>query len=144
VIPPFQGQHHQDQVAEAVGLTDPWQVQEIRSAQDVRQGRRPKEWICSHGDCAKRYRRLQELKWHITDKHAIPPKFPFCNYTWTRPEKIRSHLNDRHRDHFTEEEQQGICDLRGWKETVGFLLTKGRTTMLRRNNTFRTQSVRLP
>lgn len=133
---PFLGRHHQDQIIEAVGFRDPRQVPEMRRAQRVKHGRRgPKEWLCSHGHCDKRYRRLQELKRHVTDKHAIQQMCPFCGYAWTRPEKIRSHLTDQHQHYFTEEERQEIRTLRGRKDTIGFLLAKYGTMMLPNDDT---------
>jgi hypothetical protein len=135
---PFLGRHHQDQIIEAIGFTNPRQVLDTRSAQSVKHGRRgPKEWLCSHGYCDKRYRRLQELKRHITDKHAIQSKCPICGYSWTRPEKIRSHLTDQHQHHFTEEERQEIRTLRGRKDTTSFLLAKCRTLTLPGGSIFR-------
>jgi len=138
---PFGGQNNHDQIAEAVRPTDHRQVPETRSAQGVKNGGRgPKNWLCSYDDCNKKYRRLQELKRHTADKHEIPSKCPFCDYRWSRPERMRSHLINQHRHHFTEEERQEVRGLRGRRETIGFLLARCSNAMLPGNNIFRAQS----
>jgi hypothetical protein len=80
-----------------------------------------KEWPCHYDGCDSIYGRHQEVKRHIREKHAILPKCIICGNTWTRPEKIRKHLLSKHRRHFTEEERQEICHLRGLNDTIDFL-----------------------
>lgn len=136
---PFGSQNHHDHIAEVVRLTDHRQVPETRSAQgDKNGGRGPKNWLCSYGDCNKKYRRLQELRRHTADKHEVPSKCLFCDYTWSRPERMRRHLIYQHRHHFTEEERQEIRGLRGRRDTIGFLLA--RCSLLPGRNAFRAQS----
>ena len=121
-IPPIPGQHHWEQVPEAVGFTDSQQVPETRVMQNVEHvGRRPKEWVCNHSGCDKRYQRKQELKRHTKDKHEDPENCPFCCFTWTRPDRMGSHLLCLHRCHFTEEQRQEIRGLRGREDMIGFL-----------------------
>ncbi|KAH9989407.1 hypothetical protein BJV74DRAFT_838449 [Russula compacta] len=72
-------------------------------------------------DCGKQYRRVQELRRHTRDKHEEQRSCPFCDYTWSRPERIRGHLITEHGDRLTEEENQEIRRLRGWKNTIHFL-----------------------
>ncbi len=129
-------QHYWSQIVEAIGFTDPGQVLEMGSAQSIKRGGRgPKEWLCSHNNCNKKYRRRQELERHTVDKHRVLHKCPFCKIRWTRPERIRSHLIDQHQDHFTEEERGEIRGLRGRRDTLGFL-AKYRTSRLPTSKVF--------
>jgi len=125
-ISPIPGQHHWDQVVETVGFTDPQQVPETRVVKNVKQGGKgPKEWVCNHSGCDKRYQRKQELKRHTKDKHEDPDNCPFCCFTWTRPDRMGSHLLGQHGRHFTKEECQEIRGLRG-REVMIFFLAKWR------------------
>jgi len=121
-VSPIPGQHHWEQVIEAVGFTDSQQVPETRVMQNVEHGgKRPKEWVCNHSGCDKRYQRKQELKRHTKDKHEDPENCPFCCFTWTRPDRMGRHLLYLHLRHFTKEERREICGLRGREDMIGFL-----------------------
>lgn len=125
-VSPISGQHQWDQVVETVGFTQ--QVPETRVVQNVKHGRKcPKGWVCNHSGCNKRYQRKQELKRHTKDKHDDPDICLFCCFTWTRPDKMGSHLLCQHRGHFTKEERREIRGLRGRGDMIGFL-AKCRTT----------------
>ncbi|KAH9966462.1 hypothetical protein BC827DRAFT_1176049, partial [Russula dissimulans] len=116
----FQGRS--DQAVKAQEVTGPQRSQGIQDTPDSKHGGGGFDrWFCPHGDCDKQYRRLQELKRHIRDKHKIPRKCPFCDTTWTRPETIRGHLVVQHQDDLTEEVCNDILKLRGQNDTIHFI-----------------------
>jgi hypothetical protein len=80
-----------------------------------------KKWPCDRDGCNKSYGRPQEVRRHVREKHEISPECLICGIKWTRPEKIRSHLIKEHRDRFTEEQRQIICNLQGLNSTIDFL-----------------------
>jgi hypothetical protein len=133
---PIPGQHHWDQVVEAVGITDPQPVQETRVVKNVKRGGKgpkAKEWVCNYSGCDKPYQRKQELKRHTKDKHEDPDDCPFCCFTWTRPDRMVSHLLGQHKRHFTKEERREIRGLRG-RDVMIFFLAKCRTTKVPSSN----------
>jgi len=128
------GQDHCEQVVEAVGFTDSQQVPETWVMPNVKHsGKRPKEWVCTHSGCDKQYQRKQELKRHTKDKHEDPDGCPFCCFTWTRPDRMGSHLLRLHRRHFTKEQRREIRGLRGREDMIGFLV-KCRATRVPSSN----------
>jgi hypothetical protein len=86
-----------------------------------RDGKCSKEWACNYSGCDKRYHRKQELKRHTKDKHEDPDNCPFCCFTWTRPDKMGSHLLGEHGSQFTKEECREIRGLRGRDVMISFL-----------------------
>ena len=132
-ISPIPGQHHWE-VVEAVEFTGSQQVPKTRVMQNVKRGGKSrKEWVCNHSGCDKRYRRKQELKRHTKDKHEDPNNCPFCCFTWTRPDRMGSHLLCLHRCYFTMEQRREICGLRGREDMIDFL-AKCRATRVPSNN----------
>lgn len=79
------------------------------------------KWSCPYDGCDKGYRRPQDVRRHIRDKHKNPFKCLICGIKWTRSEKIRKHLVSKHRNHFTEEECQEIGLIEGLNSTIDFL-----------------------
>jgi len=133
-ISPIPDQHHWDEVVGAVGFTALQQVPETQGVQNVKYaGKGPKEWLCGHSGCNKRYRRKQELKRHTKDKHEDPDNCPFCRFTWTRPDRMGHHILGQHRRHFTNEEHREIRGLRGREDMICFL-SRYRTTRVSTSN----------
>ncbi|KAH9036275.1 hypothetical protein EDB84DRAFT_1437696 [Lactarius hengduanensis] len=66
--------------------------------------------------------RPQDLRRHIIDKHMPRRQCPFCSHEWSRPDRIKAHLTEAHRDVLSAEVLQGICALRG-QAVVNFLET---------------------
>jgi hypothetical protein len=119
--------HYRDQVSETLEPTGSQRLPQTGIAQGPgHYGRASPKWYCS-ACCDKKYRRAQELKRHIRDKHRLPQKCPFCHTQWTRPERIKAHLINDHSDRFTEEAQGDIRHLRGQKDTIRFLEKYGAT-----------------
>ena len=133
---PIWGQHCCNEIGGAVGSTNFCQVLDIGNAQNVKRRRsRSKEWPCTHSGCDKKYSRRQEQRRHIADKHEDPRSCPFCDFEWTRPVRIRSHLIGRHQHLLTEQGRRKIHGLRGLKATIGFLEICS-ATGLHNNSTF--------
>jgi hypothetical protein len=74
--------------------------------------------ICA--DCNKEFKRIQEFKRHLKDKHKPPRLCPFCRFTWTRPDKIKAHIIANHWDIFAPEMQVYINALCG-RQMVAFI-----------------------
>jgi hypothetical protein len=124
-ISPFR--RRQDPTFDTLEPTGSRRPPQTGRAQDAgHYGRASPQWRCS-ACCDKKYQRAQELERHIRDKHQRPKNCPFCQTKWTRPEKIKIHLINDHRDCFTEEAQGEICHLRGQKDTIRFLEKYGAT-----------------
>jgi len=58
--------------------------------------------------CNKSFGRDQELQRHMKDIHTPRRQCPFCEVTWTRPDKIKAHIVADHADKFTAEMLEGI------------------------------------
>ena len=58
---------------------------------------------CPYCPTGKDFGRFQELKRHVRDLHVPPSSCPFCDFTWTRPDKIKDHIISNHGDTFTAE-----------------------------------------
>jgi hypothetical protein len=138
-ISPFQC--HLDQISKTLEHMAGQQIPKIESARSsVHYSRDSPGWhCCAHSHCDRKYRRAQELRRHIKDKHRQPKKCPFCRFKWTRPGQIRAHLKTDHEDRFTEKEQQEIHRLRGWNNTMTFLANHG-ITRLPRNSVLGVQA----
>lgn len=74
--------------------------------------------VCT--DCNRRFGRAQELDRHRRDVHEQPRYCPFCDFKWTRPNNIKTHLLTRHRGKFTAELLVTIRALRG-RMIIAFL-----------------------
>ena len=61
--------------------------------------------------CGKDFGRVQELKRHTKAIHRMPSHCLFCSFKWTRPDKIRAHLKDKHPDCFSKEIWEKITAL---------------------------------
>ncbi|KAI0255221.1 hypothetical protein BJV78DRAFT_1151658 [Lactifluus subvellereus] len=70
--------------------------------------------------CEKDFGRVQELDRHTKAKHMTPSQCLFCSMKWTRPDKIRTHLMDKHRECFSTETWEKINALRA-RDLVEFL-----------------------
>src|SRR5258708_16949220 len=70
--------------------------------------------------CNRRFRRTQELKRHLKEKHEPWRRCPFCKFPWTRPDKIKQHITSYHRDKLTTEVMDKFRALYG-KKMVAFL-----------------------
>lgn len=114
---------HPDQRVEAPEFGGFQRIPEMENAQGTRIRLVPssKEWPCDRDDCNKIYRRPQDVRRHVREKHEILPKCLVCGVEWTRAEKIRRHLIKRHRNHFTKEERQQIRQLQSLNSTTDFL-----------------------
>ena len=53
---------------------------------------------CVHKDCKATFKRLQERKRHLIDVHTPRRRCPFCPRVWSRPDKIKTHLMEKHQD----------------------------------------------
>ena len=71
-------------------------------------------------NCNKDFVRVQEFKRHLKDIHEPRSQCPFCDFTWTRPDKIKAHIMARHQGKFTAEQLVDFDALRGQK-IVAFL-----------------------
>ena len=76
------------------------------------------ELVCK--DCMRQFKRVQELKRHLKEKHEPWPRCPFCTFQWTRPDKIKHHITTYHQDKFTAEEMAEFRALNG-KRMIAFL-----------------------
>jgi hypothetical protein len=125
-------QYHHDQIPMTPERLGGRRLSRTGSAQGaMHRGEAVPELCCSL--CGNKYKRAQELKRHIKDKHQPPQECPFCcDFKWTRPEKIKRHLLTGHS--FTKEVQREIQRLRGQKDTIRFL-EKWRATWIPSNNT---------
>lgn len=74
------------------------------------------------GDCHKEFKRVQELKRHLKEKHEPWRQCPFsgCKFEWIRPDKIKHHITTFHRDKFTAEVMAEFQALIG-KKVIAFL-----------------------
>jgi hypothetical protein len=63
--------------------------------------------------CSKDFGRIQELKRHVKEKHMPRRRCPWCDFLWTRPDKIKFHLLSNHAERFTAEVLEGIKALCG-------------------------------
>jgi hypothetical protein len=52
----------------------------------------------SCADCNTKFKRIQEFRRHMRDKHGPPRQCPFCGFTWTRPNRIKTHILFGHQD----------------------------------------------
>ena len=57
--------------------------------------------VCA--ECGKDFGRVQEVRRHMKDKHEPRRRCPFCDVTWTRPDKIKSHILKKHAEGFAPE-----------------------------------------
>lgn len=78
-------------------------------------------------NCDKAYQRPQDLKRHTRDKHFRQRKCPFCCTGWSRPERIRFHLIQKHASLLTLDQHREIRSLRGRHDTIHFLANCGNT-----------------
>jgi hypothetical protein len=69
----------------------------------ISSGGRP---ACLH--CGKDFGRVQELRRHVKEKHMPWRRCPFCDFMWTRPDKIKAHIMVEHAERFTAEMLEGI------------------------------------
>ena len=74
--------------------------------------------VCAY--CNKDFVRTQELARHVTDKHTPRRRCPFCNFMWTRPDKIKPHLVTNHAEKFPAEMLEAIKMLCG-RDVVEFV-----------------------
>lgn len=58
---------------------------------------------CPYCPTGKDFGRFQELKRHVRDLHVPPSVCPFCDFPWTRPNKIKDHIISNHAGTFTAE-----------------------------------------
>lgn len=72
--------------------------------------------------CNRRFGRLQELKRHMGQVHQPLRKCPFnrCAYKWKRPDIIKTHITNKHRNELCPEVFQKVSALRG-KSIVEFV-----------------------
>jgi hypothetical protein len=84
-ITPFQC--HLDQISHTVEHAASQQIPRMETARSSSHYRRDSQerHYCAY--CDRKYRRAQELRRHIKDKHQQPEKCSFCNFKWTRPEQ---------------------------------------------------------
>lgn len=71
-------------------------------------------------DCKRQFKRAQELKRHLKEKHEPWRQCPFCKFEWTRPDKIKHHITTYHQDKFTAEVMANFRALYG-KKMIAFL-----------------------
>jgi hypothetical protein len=71
-------------------------------------------------DCRRQFKRAQELKRHLKEKHEPWRQCPFCKFEWTRPDKIKHHITTYHQDKFTAEVMAEFRALNG-KKMIAFL-----------------------
>ena len=76
------------------------------------------QFVCT--DCDRQFGRIQELRRHLRERHEPPRRCPFCEFTWTRPDKIKDHITRFHPDNFTVEVMAVFRALHG-KNLVAFL-----------------------
>ena len=74
--------------------------------------------ICAN--CDKSFGRTQELARHRKDVHERPRNCLFCDFKWTRPSNIKTHLLAKHGKEFTAGNLVTIQALRG-RMIVAFL-----------------------
>ncbi len=70
--------------------------------------------------CDRTFKRAQELRRHLKEKHEPWRRCPFCKFEWTRPDKIKLHITTYHRDRFATEVMADFRALYG-KKVVAFL-----------------------
>jgi len=70
--------------------------------------------------CASVFKRIQELKRHIRDKHMDRRLCPFCTFRWSRPNNIKVHIISEHAERFTAELLEAIKGLRG-RQVIAFV-----------------------
>ena len=70
--------------------------------------------------CGGVFKRLQELKRHIRDKHMVRRRCPFCTFRWSRPNNIKVHIISEHAETFTAELLEAIKGLRG-RDVIAFV-----------------------
>jgi len=77
----------------------------IQSAAVDRGHRTKRRKKCPYPSCptVKGFGRDQEVKRHVRDKHMPQSVCPFCNFPWTRPDKIKDHIIFNHAYMFTVE-----------------------------------------
>jgi len=71
-------------------------------------------------DCKRQFKRAQELKRHLKEKHEPWRQCPFCKFEWTRPDKIKHHITIYHQDKFTAKVMAEFRALYG-KKMIAFL-----------------------
>jgi hypothetical protein len=71
-------------------------------------------------DCNKDFFRVQELERHLKDVHTPRRECPFCDFMWTRPDKIKPHIVAKHQDIFSPEMLANIQSMFG-KQIVAFV-----------------------
>jgi hypothetical protein len=76
--------------------------------------------VCA--DCNKSIAQLQGLRRHLRDNHIPQQRCPFCDFKWSRPERIRTHLMVNHTEQCTTEMQEKITSLRGRRDTEELLV----------------------
>jgi len=93
--------------------------------QDVQQDPRPgsvldpKQKTCDR--CFKYFSTHHGLRRHVKDKHEPRRRCPFCDFTWTRPGKIKTHILTHHDNQLSGEEIIELRNLRGWHPTTRFI-----------------------
>jgi len=70
--------------------------QSSQAHDDRRMKRKHQQVTCE--PCNKTFKRKQEYKRHNRDVHAIPRQCPFCHIKWTRPDKIKTHIKNAHKE----------------------------------------------
>ncbi|KAH9178363.1 hypothetical protein EDB89DRAFT_1170384 [Lactarius sanguifluus] len=73
--------------------------------------------------CNLIFGRSQEFKRHFLQVHTPPRRCPLCPYKWTRPDKVKAHLMNVHRDEFPQEVLNEIHAKRG-QHLVAYLDTE--------------------
>jgi len=53
-----------------------------------------------YAHCGIVFKRIQEYNRHIRDKHTDRRRCPFCDFEWSRPDKIKVHLISKHAKKF--------------------------------------------
>jgi hypothetical protein len=81
------------------------------------------QFVCT--DCDRQFGRSQELRRHLRERHEPPRQCPFCDFAWSRPDKIKDHITKYHPDGFTVEVMAVFRALHG-KSLVTFLDEFGR------------------
>jgi hypothetical protein len=99
--------HHSAQPHRTKGRST---IQNVIGRRDRTIGSKPRP-ICAC--CNKGFGRAQELERHVRDKHMPRRQCPFCDFSWTRPEKIKAHIVGYHAAKFTADLLQAIKTLCG-------------------------------
>lgn len=106
---------------ETPALQDVQQVSKPGGVLDFENGNKGSRKQNNCDVCGKRFGRLQELRRHIKDKHEPPRACPFCDFTWTRPGRMRTHLQTCHNERLTKEDVEELRNLQGWHPTAHFI-----------------------